>query len=80
MSARDQWIFTWPCDCPVGVMEGSEARTAEKAMKEMYPGSRERVRAYDRGVTARLIPFSVYEERYFERMFPSYTCPHEGTR
>lgn len=73
MSPRDQWIFTLPCDCPVGVMEGTEARDEEEAWEEMYE-PHEGEEARERGVQVRLISFNEYTTDYYPQM--SQQCTH----
>jgi len=76
MPKRDQWVFLKPCGCPVGVMEGYLADTAGEAMSEMYDRNKDLRRAVATGIKVHLISFAEYEQKYFEKMRPSYTCPH----
>jgi hypothetical protein len=76
MMNRDQWIFVRRCGCPVGVMEGYLADTGDEAFLEMYDNPPQVQAAKERGIDTRLISWSEYEKNYFERMRPTYRCPH----
>lgn len=70
------WVFTNPCGCPIGVLVADRAPTLSKAWKGFFATQAERDRAMDRGVTVELMSHDRYVVEVSPKMGADYTCPH----
>lgn len=73
---RTQFVFTDPCGCPFGLVEGSYAKTEDGAW-DIIADSRAEERAMrNRGVRVEHVSHDEYVERFYPRM--TQRCTHGG--
>jgi len=83
---RHHYLFLEPCGCPFGLVEasankpGGPPRIADEgeAWDEMYDTRAEERAARATGVRVVHVDHATYESDYYDRMSPSYPCPHRS--
>lgn len=83
---RHHYVFVKACGCPFGLIEASASepggppRIADEgqAWDEFYDTRGEEREARNRGVRAVHVTHEQYEREFYDRMSPSYRCPHGG--
>ncbi len=73
---RTVFMFLKSCDCPMGLVEGSVAKTMQGAWR-MMAGSRDEEREmHEQGITCVQISFTEYETLFRAKMLAGWGCPH----
>jgi hypothetical protein len=71
---RTQFVFIETCGCPLGLVEGSYAKTEDGAWDTFCDTRADERRLRARGVTVDHVPHAEYTERYFPLMLTG--CTH----
>lgn len=75
---RTQFVFLKRCGCATGVIEGSHAKTSDRAW-ELMADTRKAERAMrDAGMTVVHVNHEEYVATFMPMMLSSWTCPHQA--
>lgn len=72
--ARTQFVFLRACGCPIGLVEGSYAKTEDRAWDVIADTRADERRLRSAGVTVDHVSHEEYVARYCPRM--TARCPH----
>jgi hypothetical protein len=77
-ATRTQWVFRSACGCPLGVLEGDNARNEYEAWLEFYERKSEINKAIGSGITVQHMSHEEYCSETLPILRSTAPCPHGG--